>query len=119
MVGDDDLYSVSVSQLNLRRRSNAVVTSQYHAYGILLRFLYQMIVQTVSVMDTMGNGSVHFGSQHLQSLCQYVGGTDPVHVIIPDHANSRLLFHRFKQQLHRSVHILQKPRGVTIFQRTV
>ena len=116
MIRDNYTDTVGIRQLNLRCSGNSVVAGDDHADAVRPRLLDQMLIQPVAVMNPVRNRRVRFRADQLQALRQNVGRTDAVHIVIPDDTDMAALRHRFQNQLHRLVHVLQQPRRITVLQ---
>ena len=84
MIRNDHTHAQGICQLNLWCRGNSVITGDDHADTFPLSLFDQMFIQSISVMDSVGNRRIHLCTKHLKSFGQDVGRADSVHIIISD-----------------------------------
>ena len=119
MVCDNDFDAIAIGQFNLCGCSDSVVAGNNQIHTVFFCLLNQMIIQAISIMYSVRNGSVHSASEGADSLGQYVRGAYPVHIIIPDNPDMRLIRNGLSNLLYCLIHILQKPGRMAILQRAI
>ena len=119
MIRNDHTHAQGICQLNLWCCSNSVITGDDHADTFPLRLFDQMFIQSVSVMDSVGNRRIHLCAKHLKPFGQDIRRADSVHIIIPDDPDMQTFLYRFQNLLHCPVHILKQPGRVAVLQFSI
>ena len=92
------------------RSRYAVITGQDRINPAVSCLPDQTFIDSVSVADPVGKPGIRRGPAGPQYRDQYVGGTDPVHIIVPDDTDGFPLADPILQQADGPVHIRQEIR---------
>ncbi len=102
------LHPQSVRQLYLRRRRDPVIAGDDQLHPFRRRLLDQMVVQPITVPDTVGDRHIRFGAERPECPHKDRGGTDTVNIIVPDHPDLLPFGNRLPDHRDCPVHIFQQ-----------
>lgn len=95
MIRNDHPHAERICQCDLGCRCNSVIAGHDHTDTFSFGLFDQMLVQSIAVMDSVGNSRVHLSLQHLKTFGQNIGRTDSIHIIIPDDPDMQPFPYRF------------------------
>ena len=99
-------------------RRNPVITGNDRIHVGLQRPVDQVPVQTIPVLHTIWNVTVHISSEHPESLQKNIGRLDSINIIVSDDPDFCIFFYLFSKNRYCLVHILHQHSIVQIGDRT-
>ena len=118
VIRHDDRHAQILRSLKGLYRGNSVVTGQDRIDPLFRSFIHKALVDAVSVPESLGKPYIRLDPKASKRVPEDKGGTDSVHIVIPDDPDPLSLSALHGQNIYSFVSIRQQCRVVKIFQRS-
>ena len=116
MIRYDDRHAQFFAICNLICCCDSIITGNDRIHVGLQRPVDQVPVQTIPVLHTIRNVTVHISSEHPESLQKNIGRLDSINIIVSNDPDFCIFFYLFSKNRYCLVHILHQERIVQVGQ---